>query len=190
MNHNIAVMTSSKSTEWGTPQSLLDATPFDYSLDVCASKENAKVDFFYSSNALERPWRGVCWMNPPYGRAIGSWISKAADEAGRGAVVVCLIPNRTETNWFQRIWEEATAICFLAKRVKFEEPGADTGHTAPFANVLAVFGRVGRRHLRQSSCALYAPEEVYEPLEIVATELASLGTTLIPGAGNLWVYRR
>ncbi len=39
-------------------------------------------------------------INPPYGRTIGEWMKKANDEAKHGATVVCLVPARTDTNWW------------------------------------------------------------------------------------------
>ena len=189
-NVNIKVMTSSKNMEWATPQEFVDSTPFNYGLDVCASALNAKAAAYYdvSDDALTKPWRGVCWMNPPYGRAVGRWIAKAAEESEQGALVVALVPNRTETQWFQRIWDEATCICFLAHRIKFVKPGGVGADVAPFANVLATFGRLERNHLRPRILGRY--EEDVSPAEIAATELNVLGTTLVPGAGNLWVYGR
>ena len=38
-------------------------------------------------------------MNPPYGRQIKKWIAKAHRESLRGAIVVCLIPARTDTRY-------------------------------------------------------------------------------------------
>lgn len=40
------------------------------------------------------------WMNPPYGRTIGDWMRKAYESAQAGALVVCLVPARTDTVWW------------------------------------------------------------------------------------------
>ena len=44
-------------------------------------------------------------MNPPYGRGIGQWVAKAYDTARAGHPVVCLVPVRTDTVWWQRFVE-------------------------------------------------------------------------------------
>ena len=48
-------------------------------LDVCATIENVKCEKYYRSeeDGLKQEWKGICWMNPPYGREIGKWIKKA-----------------------------------------------------------------------------------------------------------------
>ncbi len=67
-------------------------------LDVCASATNAKCPRYYTrdDDGLAQPWDGKCWMNPPYGRTIGLWMRKAYEESQRGALVVCLVPARTD----------------------------------------------------------------------------------------------
>ena len=40
-------------------------------------------------------------MNPPYGTGIGAWVRKAYESALLGATVVCLVPARTDTRWWQ-----------------------------------------------------------------------------------------
>jgi phage N-6-adenine-methyltransferase len=97
-------MFSSKTDLWATPQDYFDsvAKEFQFTLDVCALPENAKCEKFYSPeiDGLSQEWEGVCWMNPPYGRVIGKWVRKAYESAKRGAVVVGLLPARTDTQWF------------------------------------------------------------------------------------------
>ena len=67
-------------------------------------------------------------MNPPYGRDIGKWISKAREAAEFGATVVCLIPARTDTAyWHDHIYGRAE-VRFLRGRVMF----VDGQNPAPF----------------------------------------------------------
>jgi hypothetical protein len=59
--------------DWETPQWLFDQyhAQFRFTLDVCATAENAKCPRFFTPevNGLEQDWgTNVCWMNPPYGR--------------------------------------------------------------------------------------------------------------------------
>lgn len=113
---------SSQSIEWETPQWLFDLLneEFHFETDVCATAKNAKCKHYFSKkqNGLNQDWAGVCWMNPPYGREIAEWMSKARESAEKGATVVCLVPARPDTDWW---WENALEgeIRFLRGRLKF-----------------------------------------------------------------------
>ena len=72
---------SSKKHDWETPQELFDMldSQVHFTLDVCATKENAKCKQYYTlkDDGLRQSWGdNVCWMNPPYGREIGKWVPK------------------------------------------------------------------------------------------------------------------
>lgn len=124
--------------EWETPQALFVSLDmeFHFTVDVCASKDNAKCEKFYTreDNALDKEWSGVCWMNPPYGSGILQWIRKAYQSSLKGAVVVCLLPSRTSTRWFHDYCIKGE-IRFLRKRIHFG------GHksAAPFGTMIVIF---------------------------------------------------
>ena len=65
-------MFSSKTCEWETPIAFYNKLDekYHFTLDVCATKENAKCQKFFTreDDGLAKEWNGVCWMNPPYGR--------------------------------------------------------------------------------------------------------------------------
>lgn len=98
---NKSAMFSSKTDLWETPQSFFDKLneEFHFNLDVCAIPENTKCYAYYTPemDGLSQPWYGRCWCNPPYGRDIGRWVEKADMSAKRGALVVMLLPARTDT---------------------------------------------------------------------------------------------
>ena len=133
---------SSETCEWATPQSLFDTldAEFGFTLDVCATRENAKCTNYYTEteDGLKQEWKGVCWMNPPYGREISKWVKKAKETAERGGgdVVVCLVPARTDTKWWQEQAMHASEIRLIAGRVKFS--GHKSG--APFPSAVLIFG--------------------------------------------------
>lgn len=134
----MAGMMSSATPEWATPQAFFDRLHLQYGfdLDVCATAENAKCARFFTEadNGLAQDWRGVCWMNPPYGREIGKWVRKAYESAQAGATVVCLLPARVDTAW----WHDYCAkgqYWFVRGRLKF---GAGT-NSAPFPSVVVTF---------------------------------------------------
>lgn len=124
--------------EWVTPQDLFDRLnyEFGFDLDVCADHSNAKTDYFFSKevDALKMNWRGVCWMNPPYGRQIVAWMKKAYEESQAGATVVCLVPSSTSTGWWHD-YAMKGEIRFLRGRVKYV---GKKGH-APFDSVIVIF---------------------------------------------------
>ena len=140
----IADPTRPVSPEWSTPQDLFDGldAEFGFTTDVCATPENAKCATFYTrdDDGLSQTWRGVCWMNPPYGREIGAWVAKAHQAAENGATVVCLVPARTDTRWWQQhvmpaMEADPRNIRFLPGRLKF---GGAT-NSAPFPSAVVVF---------------------------------------------------
>ena len=131
-----AVHYSSNHHEWETPQELFDALDeiHGFTLDVCATPENSKCDKYFTKeeDGLEQEWEGVCWMNPPYGRAITKWVEKAA---ASGCKVVCLLPARTDTSWFHDYCTKGD-IDFIRGRLKFS--GAK--NSAPFPSMIVTFG--------------------------------------------------
>lgn len=134
-----SALMSSASDDWSTPQHLYDTlhAEFAFDLDVCANAGNAKCARYFTpdQDGLAQPWEGVCWMNPPYGRDIGRWVRKAHESATAGATVVCLVPARTDTDWF---WTSCRhgEVRLIRGRLRFGD--ANTG--APFPSCVVVFG--------------------------------------------------
>src|SRR2546423_3720460 len=132
MNHKLKVHFMSETDEWATPQFLFDAlnAEFGFTLDPCANSDNAKCKRFYTKaeDGLHQDWTDeVVFMNPPYGRALGNWMRKAYESSINGALVVCLIPARTDTHWWHR-YAMCGEIRFLRRRLKF----GDAQNSAPF----------------------------------------------------------
>lgn len=147
---------------------------FKFTLDPCATKKNAKCKKFYTKrdNGLLPSWAGeTVFMNPPYGNArhpckknckkkkckernyhtkkyvagINEWMQKAAHAAQVGnAIVVCLVPVRTDTEWWSAIYDHKThaprpwtkEIRFLKGRLKF----GGAKNSAPFPSAIIVLG--------------------------------------------------
>lgn len=135
----MSVHFSTATAEWATPQCLFERLadrfgPFD--LDPCASAENAKSARYFTidQDGLSQPWQGRVFMNPPYGRGIGSWLRKAHESSLSGALVVCLVPARTDTAW----WHDHAMkgeIEFVRGRLKFGRSNKD----APFPSAIVIF---------------------------------------------------
>ncbi len=138
------VLFSSDKMDWETPQWLFDKlnSEFHFELDVCASANNHKCPAYINEeqNALIREWSLPfvpvnCWMNPPYGRGIGAWMKKAYEESLKGCVVVCLVPARTDTNWWWKYSLQGYEIRFIKGRLKF----GNANNCAPFPSALIIF---------------------------------------------------
>lgn len=136
---NTDVMFSSKTDLWETPQELFDELnyEFHFTLDVCALPENAKCSVYYTpqQNGLSKPWNGVIWCNPPYGKGVGEWVRKALSTSVGGATVVMLLPARTDTRWFHEYIYGKAEIRFIKGRLKF----GGSKNSAPFPSMVVVF---------------------------------------------------
>ena len=128
--------------DWSTPAELFRALDeeFRFDLDACASAGNALCPRYFtaSEDGLAQPWAGRVFMNPPYGRSLSEWVRKAHEEAlaGRAAVVVCLLPARTDSGW----WHDYALrgeVRFIRGRLRFGE----ATKPAPFPSVVVVFSR-------------------------------------------------
>lgn len=130
---------SSSTDEWSTPQALFDKLngTFKFTLDPCATPENAKCAKFYTKeqDGLKQDWEGeTVWCNPPYGREIGRWVKKCAEHYG---VAVMLLPARTDTRWWHEyIANNTTAsVRFIKGRLKF----GGAANPAPFPSAIVIF---------------------------------------------------
>jgi phage N-6-adenine-methyltransferase len=129
---------SSKTVIWATPQALFDElnAEFNLDVDVCALEENAKLPVYFTpeQDGLAQDWSGLrCWMNPPYGREISKWVEKAA--TGGAAVIVALLPSRTDTRWWHSYIQDKAEVRFIKGRLKF----GDSKNCAPFPNAIVIF---------------------------------------------------
>lgn len=131
---------SSATGEWETPAAFfrqLDRE-FRFDVDVCATAENAKCARYFTKeqDGLAQPWApATCWLNPPYGNEIGRWVGKALQESLKGAVVVCLLPARTDTRWFHDWVMFASEIRLVRGRLHF----GGAKNSAPFPSAVAIF---------------------------------------------------
>ena len=129
---------SSQTDDWATPQDFFDRLDaiFEFTLDPCADAKNAKCVRFFTpeDDGLTQNWDGErVFMNPPYGRRIGAWVKKASEAK---ALVVCLLPARTDTRWWHDYVVEGDGhIIFLKGRLSFGEGE----NAAPFPSAVVIF---------------------------------------------------
>lgn len=141
---------SSRDPGWGTPVDLYERlnAEFGFTLDVCTTPDNplGTPHFFTpEEDGLGRDWAGhICWMNPPYGRAIRAWTRKAAGLPPHG-FVVALLPARTDTAWWHDDVMRASEIRLVRGRIRFV--GARSA--APFPSAIVIFaGRTSAPRFR------------------------------------------
>ncbi len=135
---------SSKEVEWETPIELFNDLNkiYSFTLDPCASENNHKCAKYFTKeeNGLCKSWTGErVFMNPPYGREIFYWLQKAylSVKEQDCPVVVCLIPSRTDTQWWHKYVTKGT-VTFLEGRVKF----GGAIHNAPFPSAIVIFDNI------------------------------------------------
>lgn len=119
--------------EWYTPQEYVEAAckvMGSIDLDPASADEAnliVRATKYYTpeTDGLSKEWRGKVWMNPPYAQPlVTQFIAKLIEHVQSGDVpeAIVLINNATETSWFARLIEVASAVCFPRGRVKFWHP--------------------------------------------------------------------
>jgi hypothetical protein len=127
--------------EWYTPPWVFQKLGTEFDLDPC-SPENGllwiptKKFYDEKQNGLELPWEGKVWMNPPYGREIVKWMDKFVSHNNG----ICLTFARTDTVWGQKALKNATAVCFIAKRIAFVTKELKKGASAPAPSMMLAMG--------------------------------------------------
>jgi phage N-6-adenine-methyltransferase len=140
------VLYSSTSHEWSTPRGLFAQLHrlYRFTLDPCATPDNATCPLYFTKkqDGLKQHWgRHRVFCNPPYGRGVTeAWVRKCFEASQAGALVVLLVPARTDTKWFHDWVEGKAKVQFLPGRMRF----GNARNSAPFPSMLAVYssGRV------------------------------------------------
>lgn len=122
------VAQNSGNNEWYTPAEYIEAarkTMGNIDLDPASSdiaNKTVGASEYYTieTDGLKQNWFGNVWLNPPYSTdKIGAFVNKLIEELPNIDSAVLLVNNATETIWFSRIVEVASAVCFPKGRVKF-----------------------------------------------------------------------
>lgn len=131
-------------TPWWLIRQIQSVTGLGIAHDVCALPETAKARSFWTVNddslgikdwahgyrrvnAHGSAW--AFWMNPPFSD-VEAWVKKASEESRKGLIIIGLVKDAPDTDWFQRYVErEATAVYVPDGRVKFLRPdGSEFEH--------------------------------------------------------------
>ena len=134
-----------RSNDWETPKYIVDIAQSafgDFGLDAAATRENSvgvkhiteEEDALSIANWETRLPKQInipktvtshvvptnVWLNPPY-KDISKWVSKAIEESDKGLQICILLPNYTETKWFQAL-ESRAEIYTTVGRIQFLYP--------------------------------------------------------------------
>lgn len=161
-------------TDQGTPRALYEQLDelFRFTVDLAAHEVNAKHARYFSpaDDALALSWAGETgWLNPPYGRGLPTWLTKARRSAiFERAIIVQLIPANVGSRWWRELvlgqsqdagrllssafvpetgvlwlrWEGLiTGIHYWPSRIQFEGGGGDA---AMFDSALVIHASPNR----------------------------------------------
>jgi len=114
--------------EWYTPLEIIEAAReamggIDLDPASCEyANEAVRATKFYTKedDGLTRPWAGNIWLNPPYAKdLIDAFIDKLVADRKHYKQAIILTHNCTETKWFCRLVDIASAGCFPRGRLHF-----------------------------------------------------------------------
>jgi DNA N-6-adenine-methyltransferase (Dam) len=124
-----------ESSEWRSPQPLLDAIGLEYGLDPCAPMGGyyavrARKVFTAVDNGLVRSWRGfgLVFCNSPWSnqrRGVVPWLRKFFTEADGGIFIGVA---RTSCDWWHELVLPCSElICFPDGKTRFYRPEGSLG---------------------------------------------------------------
>jgi hypothetical protein len=139
-----SILFASDRHDWQTPDEVLIPTRRlgPIVLDPCTDETNpCEATYPLTQRGLEADWRtfgtgGIVYVNPPYGRQLGEWVSKCIVESLRDLEIVLLTPARPDTDWYDRARTSCKAWCEIRGRLTFK--GAPS--TAPFPSAIHYWG--------------------------------------------------
>ncbi len=131
---------SGSTDEWETPAPFyaLLHEEFSFTLDPCASADNAKTTYYdKDDDGLAQDWgENIVFVNFPYSQA-KAWASKCLNAALSGATVVVLCAARTDTGWWQSLAACADEVRFIKGRLAFKaDDGRNQSATFPSSVII------------------------------------------------------
>lgn len=129
--------------DWATPWPVvwrLEEEFGKFDLDPCATPASAKAPRYFTAedDGLLQPWEGRVFLNPPYSE-IAPWVAKAVESARAGALVVAILPVRTERDWWHDLIIPFGEVRFQRGRQHYiGRDGTTTGRPV-FASAIVIF---------------------------------------------------
>ena len=106
------IFVSAKSDEWATPKYIYSQVEKLKMFDPCPL--GGSVD------GLAIEWGQNCFVNPPYSD-LKKWVDKSIEEAKKGKSILLLIPSRTDTKAFRKLYLYGCLFVFVQGRLKFND---------------------------------------------------------------------
>ncbi len=154
MDNHLLILQSSGSTEWWTPQPIIDAARevlggIDLDPASCAEankRVRAARFFTCAADGLRQTWSGRIWLNHPFSREFNSaWVEKLVSEFREGNVIsacsICFAS--TSERWFKPLL--AFPQCFLSPRTNYLLPDGSVARGVTKGSVVTYFGRDRQR---------------------------------------------
>lgn len=116
------VFLSKNTDDWATPKFIYEQAMAKGMFDpcpLCSLVDGLKIE-----------WGKSNFVNPPYSQLL-KWIEKSIQEHAKGKAVVLLIPARTDTKAFKKLFEYGSLITFITGRLRFNE-----ANSAPFPSMI------------------------------------------------------
>lgn len=137
--------------EWYTPREIIESLG-EFDLDPCAPVaplwSTAKNAFTKHDDGLSQEWFGRVWLNPPYSRPLIERFVEKMAEHNNG---IALLFNRADSKMFhEQIFDKATAILFMRKRIRFYRPDGTQGGSPGCGSVLIAYGYKNALLLKES----------------------------------------
>jgi hypothetical protein len=147
-------MFASEFDDWNTPLEVLaPVREFNdgeqIACDPCSNAQsivNARVEYRLErgEDGLVLSWfhGGLVFFNPPYGDEIAAFMRRANKLSNKGLEAVALVPNRSDTAWYQDNISNVAAKCEWRGRLVHPRGVADQRQASLFAASLFGPGRV------------------------------------------------
>ena len=141
--------------EWYTPHEYVDAARKvmgSIDIDPCSNdlaQQIVQASEYYTieTNGLAHPWKGCCWLNPPYNaKDMRKFVDKLIYHYEAGDVTQCIMltHNNVDTAWWHTLADVFSAWCVTRGRVKFYNQDG-TANSPTHGHVFLYFGRRVRR---------------------------------------------
>lgn len=125
---NIKACLSHHSDEWSTPKDIYEVICKHQCFDPC--KLGQKED------GLLMNWCDYNYVNPPFSK-LSEFVDKSIEEwSENGNKTILLMPCRTDTQYFKRLFQKNADFIFICGRLKFGE----SNKYAPFPTMIVLIG--------------------------------------------------
>lgn len=146
-------------SDWYTPPEIFDALGVVFDLDPCSPGPGhwvpARQIYTAADDGLRQPWRGMVFMNPPFGGRLGHlpWLDKFLLH-GNG---IALVRAYTSAGWFHDYIPRAETAVFPRGKTKFIRPDGSVGGSPGHGVVLLGMGDFANYALERCGLGLFWP---------------------------------